>query len=108
MHTSFWGPLVVWLLLNGALVPLTWRLVWPPYKRYGKVALSLGIAVALAAQFGWWSLFFVVLHPLAGFAGHVWWCRTHRLSVWRPDAEAYRRTQEEWARALAKRKQPEA
>ena len=92
--------MLVWLLINAAAVPLTWELIWPRYKRYGKVGMSLSIAVLLAWTVGWWSLGFIVLHPAIGFVFHVWWCRKHGLPVWRPDPAAYQQTQRQWAESL--------
>jgi hypothetical protein len=103
MDTSAWGPLVIWLGINALAVPLTWQLIWPTYKRYGKVAVSLVASAVLSWAVGWWSLLFILGHPLAGIAGHIWWCKRHKLPVLRPDPDAYRRTQEKWADDLAKR-----
>jgi hypothetical protein len=100
---SLWVPIVVAVLFQAVLAPITWRLVWPPYKRVGKIVAFLAIASALAWFFGWWSLVFVVVHQSVGLVFHIWWCRRHDLDVWRPDPEAYVQTQKEWVASMQSR-----
>ena len=100
MDASVWGPVLLAIVLGGAGTATSWRLIWPPYKRVGKLAFYLVVSVALAYVFGWWSLVFVTLHPLSGLVGQIWWCRKHGLDIWRPDVEAYVQTQKDWAASL--------
>lgn len=69
---------------------LTWRLIWPAYKRVGKPVFYLGATAGLTLWWGWWALAFVVGHPLLGWIGHHRFCRRHGMNPWRVrDPERY-------------------
>lgn len=100
---SAYVPVLISVAIALVLVPITWNLICPNWKRYGKVIFSLLIATVLAINFGWWSLIFVIGHPLIGLAVHIWWCRKCGLNWKSPDADEYRASQQAWVEGLQKR-----
>ncbi len=103
LQPSIYVPILLALALSLITVPVTWNLIWPPWKRYGKLAFSVIAASLLSFAVGWWALVFVVGHPLIGFVGHIWWCRKHGFNWMSVNPEAYRASQQAWAERLAAR-----
>jgi len=74
-------PLAVDLLL--AAVPFsvglasTWRLVWPPWKLFGKAVAYFGGVALLSTWLGHWSLLLAYAHQALGLVVHIWFCRRH-------------------------------
>lgn len=67
---------------------LTWRLIWPRWKRLGKPLFYLAVTAALTAWLGAWALLFVIGHPLLGWRMHTRFCRRHGMNPWRVDDPA--------------------
>lgn len=106
LQPSLYGPVLISLVLSALFVPITWNLIWPRWKRYGKLLFSVVVSVLLAAMVGWWSLIFILGHPLMGLVGHLWWCRSHGFDWKSVDPEQYRASQEAWvARMNARQRQ---
>ena len=69
---------------------ITWRLVWPRWKVFGKGAFYFS-----AVAFGSWLighliLLFAFLHQGVGIAVHMWFCRKHGFTWYAvEDAERY-------------------
>ena len=56
---------------------LTWRLIWPRWKVFGKiVAYVVGVG-ALSSFLGHWSILLGWLHQSTGLLFHVLFCRKH-------------------------------
>ncbi len=60
-----------------ALASVTWRLVWPKWKLYGKLLVHPAAYAALSVWIGHWSILIAWLHQGLGLAGHIWFCRRH-------------------------------
>ncbi len=92
------------LLLETVGLWLTWRLIWPAYKRVGKPVFYLGATAALTLWWGGWAMVFVVGHPLLGWLGHHRFCRTHGMNPWRVrDPERYIALQKQTIAAFQRR-----
>lgn len=63
-----------------ALGAITWRLVWPKWKLYGKLLLHPCVYAVLSVLFGHWSIAIAWLHQGLGLAGHIWFSRRHGLT----------------------------
>jgi hypothetical protein len=60
------------------LASITWRLVWPRWKLYGKVLLHPCIYAMLSVYLGHWSVVIAWVHQgLLGLGGHIWFSRRH-------------------------------
>ncbi len=101
MNPDLLLPLLIAGAVSAVTAPLTLRLVFPPWKRFGKVVVYLSLATVLAFFFGWWSLLFILGHPALGLALHIAWCRRDGLDWQRLDAEEYRKSQEDWVRRMS-------
>jgi len=62
------------LLVLGSI---TWRLVWPRWKLYGKLLGHPAAYALLSLWLGHWSIVLAWLHQGIGLAGHIWFCRRH-------------------------------
>jgi hypothetical protein len=75
------NPVVLDVLL--ALPPfaiafaLTWRLVWPRWKLFGKTVAYIGSIAVLSTFIGHWSVLLGWLHQGIGLGFHIWFCRRH-------------------------------
>ena len=74
-------PLLLDVLL--ATVPawllaiVTWPVIWPRWKRWGKLAFHPCLYAGLALLIGHWSVPVAWAHQGLGLAGHIWFCRKH-------------------------------
>lgn len=59
------------------LATVTWRLIWPRWKRWGKLAVHPIVYLGLAFLIGHWSVPVAWIHQGIGLAGHVWFCKKH-------------------------------
>lgn len=59
------------------LSTITWRLIWPRWKRVAKMLMHPCIFAALAVIIGPWSVPIAWVHQGIGLAGHVWFSRQH-------------------------------
>ena len=59
------------------LAAVTWQLIWPRWKRWGKLALHPCLYFGLALLIGHWSVPVAWLHQVLGLAGHVWLSKKH-------------------------------
>jgi hypothetical protein len=76
-------PLLVGLLL-------TWRLIWPRWKVWGKTAFYFAAVSVLSLLIGHWSVVLAWLHQAAGLAGHIWFSRKNGFTWWAvEDTERY-------------------
>ncbi|MEM8968363.1 MAG: hypothetical protein AAGE93_18230 [Bacteroidota bacterium] len=76
----------------------TGRFVRPRWKQPGKLVFYLGVSALLIYWIGWYSLFFIVGHPLIGLIFHIRVCKKHNID-WRncQPREKYLDLQEKWA-----------
>src|SRR5690606_3179890 len=57
---------------------ITWRLVWPRWKLFGKVLLHPFIYAILSVYLGHWSVVIAWIHQgVLGLGGHIWFSRKH-------------------------------
>lgn len=56
---------------------LTWRLIWPRWKLYGKSVAYVGGVAILSLLLGHWSILLGWVHQALGLGFHVWFCRKH-------------------------------
>ena len=89
-------PIVIALGFAALFTPLAWNLIWPSWKRYGKLLFSLTLSIVLAVTIGWWSLIYILGHHLIALVFHLWWCRKHGFDWKAPDPDAYRAAQQAW------------
>lgn len=67
---------VAWALPPFAVgLALTWRVIWPRWKMYGKTIAYVGTVAALSYFIGHWSVLIGWLHQMTGLAFHYWFCR---------------------------------
>lgn len=59
------------------LSAVTWRLVWPRWKRVAKLLLHPCLYAMLALLIGPWSVPIAWVHQGIGLAGHVWFSKQH-------------------------------
>lgn len=59
------------------LSAITWRLIWPRWKRVAKLLVHPCAYTVLAILIGPWSMPIAWLHQGVGLAGHVWFSRQH-------------------------------
>ncbi len=104
VQPSFYGPVLISYAVVALLSWLTWQLVWPVWKRYGKLLFSF-VAVAVSAYFfGWWTLAFVLAHQLIGLVGHIIWCRKYDFDWQNVDPVAYQSSQQQFYDRLGAKK----
>jgi hypothetical protein len=74
-------PLLLYVMLATIpawlLAALTWRLVWPRWKLWGKLVLHPVLYAAVALLIGHWIVPVAWAHQGLGLAGHVWFSRKH-------------------------------
>jgi len=56
---------------------VTWRLIWPRWKRVTKLLVHPCVYAALAFVIGPWSVPIAWVHQGIGLAGHVWFSKRH-------------------------------
>jgi hypothetical protein len=56
---------------------VTWQLIWPQWKRWGKLALHPVLYFGLALLIEYWSVPVASVHQSLGLAGHVWFSKKH-------------------------------
>jgi hypothetical protein len=90
-------PRLAILLLIAALLQLLLyrvfgRFVAPRWKIFPKFGFYFLITWILATSLGWWSLVWIIGHPVLGILAHAFWCRNHGID-WRTcePREAYLR-----------------
>lgn len=81
---------------------VTWRLIWPRWKRVTKLLVHLSVYVALAFFIGPWSVPIAWVHQGIGLAGHMWFSKQHGFTWYAvEDPERYVRLSqtslEQWA-----------
>ncbi len=59
------------------LSAVTWRLIWPRWKRVTKLLLHPCLYAVLALFIGPWSVPIAWAHQGIGLAGHVWFSKQH-------------------------------
>lgn len=59
------------------LAALTWRLIWPPWKRWSKLIFHPCLYLGLALLIGHLSVLVAWAHQGLGLAGHIWFSRKH-------------------------------
>ena len=59
------------------LVAVTWRLIWPRWKRWGKLALHPCLYLGLALLIGQWGVLAAWVHQGLGLAVHIWFSKNH-------------------------------
>ena len=58
-------------------IVLTWRVIWPHWKVYGKgVAYVVGVAL-FSLWLGHWSILIGWAHQMMGLGFHLWFCKRH-------------------------------
>jgi hypothetical protein len=79
---------------------LTWRVIWPRWKVYGKsVAYVVGVAV-LSFFLGHWSVVLGWAHQAMGLAFHLWFCRRNGFTWYSvEDPDRYIALSKAWAGA---------
>jgi hypothetical protein len=77
MESSLAIQLLIAALLQLLLFRLFGRFVTPRWKIYGKMGFYFLITWVLATSLGWWSLLWIVGHPVLGILAHAFWCRNH-------------------------------
>ncbi len=60
------------------LAAFTWRLVWPRWKLFGKLALHPCVYAILSVYIGHWCIAVAWLHQgVFGLGWHIWFSRRH-------------------------------
>lgn len=59
------------------LAAVTWRLVWPRWKLWGKLAVHPLLYLWLATLIGAWIVPLAWIHQGLGLAFHLWFSRKH-------------------------------
>lgn len=60
------------------LATISWRLVWPRWKLFGKLLIHPFIYLILSIYFHHWSILVAWIHQgVLGLGGHIWFCRKH-------------------------------
>lgn len=82
---------------------ITWRLIWPRWKRITKLLIHPRAYAVLAFFIGPWSVPIAWVHQGIGLAGHVWFSKKHGFKWYAvEDPERYialsRASVEQWAR----------
>ncbi len=94
---------------------VTWRLIWPRWKRVTKLLVHPCVYAALAFVIGPWSVPIAWVHQGIGLAGHMWFSKQHGFTWYAvEDPERYislsKASVEQWAqkaRAAASPSEPE-
>jgi hypothetical protein len=75
------------------LATITWRLVWPKWKLFGKLLLHPCVYAILSVYIGHWSIAIAWIHQgLLGLGGHIWFSRKHGFTWYAvEDPERYMR-----------------
>lgn len=73
------------------LAPISWRLVWPRWKLFGKLLIQPCVYLILAIYIHHWSILVGWIHQGAlGLGVHIWFSRKHGFTWWAvEDAERY-------------------
>ena len=58
-------------------IALTWEVIWPRWKVYGKGAFYVAAVAILSVLLGHWSILIGWLHQSIGLVFHVWFCKRH-------------------------------
>lgn len=56
---------------------VTWRIIWPRWKRWGKLALHPVLYLGLALLIGHWIVPVAWIHQGFGLVGHMWFSKKH-------------------------------
>lgn len=56
---------------------LTWRVIWPRWKAYGKGVAYVVVVAILSLFLGHWSVVLGWVHQMTGLVFHYWFCRRH-------------------------------
>jgi hypothetical protein len=56
------------------------QFIAPRWKAAGKLGFYLVVVALLHRLVGQWALIWLIGHPLAGIAGHAWWCRRNGIN----------------------------
>jgi hypothetical protein len=88
------------------LSAITWRLIWPRWKRAAKLLLHPCLYAVLALVIGHWSVAVAWVHQGMGLAGHVWFSKQHGFTWYAvEDPERYvalsKASVERWAQTRA-------
>lgn len=91
---------------------ITWRLIWPRWKRVTKLLVHPCVCAALAVVIGPWSVPIAWVHQSIGLAGHMWFSKQHGFTWYAvEDPERYialsKASVKEWARQAGAPAQPE-
>jgi len=75
------SPLLIDLLIAalpfGFGIAITWRLIWPRWKVFGKGLAYFTLVGLLSSWIGHWSLLLALLHQGSGLAIHLWFSKRH-------------------------------
>jgi hypothetical protein len=102
-------PLVLDVLLATipmvAVASFTWRLVWPRWKLFAKLAIHPVLYAVLSLGIGHWSVLVAWIHQgVLGLGGHIWFCRKHGFKWYAvEDPERYVQVSKDSLAELAKR-----
>jgi hypothetical protein len=88
-------------------VSITWRLIWPKWKLFGKVLLHPCIYALLSHYVGHWSVVIAWLHQGLGLGGHIWFSQKHGFTWYAvEDPERYVRSSRAAVAAVGGKKPP--
>lgn len=89
------------------VVALTWRLVWPRWKLYGKLLLHPCGYALLSVAIGHWSVVIAWIHQGLGLGGHIWFSRKHGFTWYAvEDPQRYVRLSQEMVGKLRSETRP--
>lgn len=79
------------------LAIISWRLVWPRWKLFGKLLIHPCIYLILSLYIHHWTILLAWLHQGSGLVGHIWFCRRHGFTWYAvEDPERYIEVQKQW------------
>ena len=74
---AWWLDLVLAAIPFAFVTVISWRIVWPRWKLYGKAMFYFSATALLSWTIGHYSVLVMWLHQALGLVFHIAFCRRH-------------------------------